>query len=172
MLLVGFEDGTTYLSIYDFFAIGAFSPKQMSPRLQANKILSHASHPYASTHALLVSSSSETKEELHFIPLDLYLIPETGRYLSLLASKSTQLQHVLRYIYETQCQIYSEFRASQDLPSRFIRNIEDALQEKTQCSWIHAAYHLVVTGDCYPSVKEWLVDELGERVRVSLYILV
>ena len=171
VLFIGFEDGTTYLSVYDFFAIGCFSSGQIFSRLQANKILVHTSHPYSSTHTLLASSDSEANQELHLIPLDLHLIPETGRYLSLLASKLTQLQHILTYIQETQSQIYSEVRTSQDLPSKFIRNIEEALQEKNQCDWKHAAYHLVVTGDCYPSVKEWLVDELGERVRAtkSLY---
>ncbi|KAI9849162.1 MAG: hypothetical protein M1837_005392 [Sclerophora amabilis] len=50
-----------------------------------------------------------------------------------------------------------------DLPSRFIRNIDESLEEGYRCTFVQAAYHLVVTGNCYPPVKEWLVEELAER---------
>ncbi|KAL8675570.1 MAG: hypothetical protein Q9168_000082 [Polycauliona sp. 1 TL-2023] len=60
-------------------------------------------------------------------------------------------------------QISTEIRTSQDLPSRFMRNINETLLEKSDCTWVNACYHLAATGHCYPEVKEWLVDELGER---------
>ena len=164
VLVTGFEDGTIHLSIYDFFEIGSFSLQRGPSQIESGRLLLHYSHPYFSTHSLLVSASFHGKDELCFVPLDLRLIPESGRYLSLLATKSTQMHNILRYIQQLQTQLYSEFKASQDLPSRFIGNIEEALQEKADCGWVHAAYQLVVTGSCYPAVKEWLVDELGERV--------
>lgn len=164
ILVVGFEDGTVYLSIYDFFEIGSFSLLQASRALKNSKPIMHCSHPYSTTHPLLVSASVNGAQELLVVPLDLRLISSAGRYLSLLASKSTQLHNILRYVHQVQRQMYSEFKISQDLPTRFIRNIEEALQEKCDCTWVQAAYHLVVTGNCYPPVKEWLVDELGERV--------
>ena len=101
------------------------------------------------------------------MPLDLRLLSNAGRYLAVLASKSTQLYHVLRYISQVQRQMSDEFKASQELPSRFIANIEEILQEQVGCNWTQAAYHLVVTGNCYPGVKEWLVDQLGERVCIK-----
>ena len=61
--------------------------------------------------------------------------------------------------------MHSDFKASQELPSRYIANIEESLQKQADCNWTQAAYHLVVTGNCCPEVKEWLVDQLGERVR-------
>lgn len=164
VLLVGCEDGSVQLSIYDFFEIGAFSLGQITHRGRPLRIVHHFSHPYSPSHGLILSSSSELLEDLHFLPLDLHLIPDTGRYLSLIASKSTQLQNVLRYLRDTQTQMYTEFDSSQDLPRKFIRNIDETLQEKNHCSFTNAAYHLVATGDCFPAVKEWLVDELGERV--------
>ena len=164
VLIVGFKDGTTHISIYDFFEIGSFTWKPASRDSQDDHLLLHVSHPYSSTHSLLVSSTLRSREELYFLPLDLRLIPETGQYLSLLASKTTQLLNILRYIQEVQAHIYSEYRVSQDLPGKFMQNIDEALQEKCQCNWVHAAYHLAVTGHCYPPVKEWLVEELGERV--------
>lgn len=114
---------------------------------------------------MLVANETATEADLYLVPLDLRLINNTGRYLSLLASKSTQLHNILRYIQQVQKQMYIEFKTSQDLPRRFMQNIEEPLQESVDCTWIQAAYHLVVTGNSYPQVKEWMVDELGERVR-------
>lgn len=166
VLIVGFEDGTIHLSIYDFFEIGSFNLQQASRGLKDCKVLLHCSHPLITTHSLLVKSVGEGREQTYVVPLDLRLIANRGTYLSLLASKSTHLHNVLRYIRQVQGQMYSDFKASQDLPRRFIANIEETLREKFDCDWLQAAYHLVVTGHCYPEVKEWLVDQLGERVRM------
>lgn len=167
MLVVGFEDGTIHLSIFDFFEIGSFNLRLANPDLTEIRPLLHCCHPFYSTHLLLVSTTRGDREGLCVVPLDLRLISSSGRHLAMLASKSTQLHNVLRYISQVQTQMYNEFQASQDLPGKFIRNIEETLQEKCNCGWIQAAYHLVVTGNCYPQVKEWLVDELGERVKSS-----
>ena len=164
ILLVGFEDGTIHLSIYDFFEIGSFNLRQASRGFRHCKPLLHCSHPFSTTHSLLVANSEEDNEDLYVVPLDLRLISSTGRYLSLLASKSTQMHNVLRYIRHVQKQMYSDFKASQELPNRFIESIEDTLRDQSDCNWMQAAYHLVATGHCLPGVKEWLVEQLGERV--------
>ncbi len=164
VLIVGFEDGTIHVSIYDIFEIGSFNLQTASRGFQDCKPILHAFHPLSTTHALLVANSARGNEELHVVPLDLRLVSNAGRYLSLLASKSTQLHNVLRYIRQVQGQMYSDFKASQDLPGKFIGNIEESLREQTDCNWMQAAYHLCVTGHCHPEVKEWLVDQLGERV--------
>lgn len=164
ILIVGFEDGTLHLSIFDFFEIGNFNLQQACRGFGACKPLLHCSHPLSTTHSLLVLATTGEEECLHLLPLDLRLISNAGRYLSLLASKSTQLHNVLRYIRQVQRQMFGDFKASQELPSRFIRNIDETLQEQCHCNWMQAAYHLVVTGNCYPEVKDWLVDQLGERV--------
>ena len=164
ILLLGAPDSALHLSIYDFFEIGDFKINDVIKSSHSYELIQHCSHPYSSTHGLLFAESSPFNTKYAFVPLDLKLIRDTGRYLSLIASKSTQLQNLLRYIQSTQVQIYNEFKSSQDLPAKFIRNIEETLQEKDQCSFVNAAYHLVATGDCFPAVKEWLVDALGERV--------
>ena len=161
VLLVGSSNGSLHLRIYDSFDLGMFDADRRDPR---SDIIGYASHPSSSTHALLFSGSQERKDEVILVPLDLRMITETGGYLSLIASKSTQLQNLLRYIIATQFQIYKEFATSQELPKRFIRNIEEALQEKKGCSFATAAYHLAATGDCYECMKEWLVDELRDQV--------
>ena len=168
MLLVGFQDGNIYLSINDVFEIGTFDSNQIAQNLQQSQMIRECSHPYSSTYAILLQSLSSNIQDLYIVPFDLRLIPETGRYLSLLASKSTQLHNVLRYVQEVQSQIYSEFRASQDLPQRFIHSIERTLQEQGQIDFVTAAYQLVATGVCSTPMKEWLTDELGDRVGTNL----
>lgn len=168
---MGFEDGTIHLSIYDFFEIGNFKLPHSFQDSRNCKPLLHCSHPLSTTHSLLVSTTGDDREGLLVVNLDLRLLSNGGRYLSSLASKSTQLQNILRYISQVQRQLYDDFKTSQDFPRRFIANIEEALQEQCDCSWVQAAYHLAVTGHCYPQVKEWLVDQLGERVRNVFLLL-
>ena len=168
VLLLGYEDGTTLLSIYNTFVVGPFDPSYINGASKSGTPILHASHPHSSTHIMLVQCSVSTGHGLHLIPLDLRLMTDNGRYSSLLAAKSSQLILLTRYIEAVQIHIESEFKASQDLQKRFIQNIEETLQEKCHCSWVQAAYHQVVTGHCYPEVKEWLVEELAERVCASL----
>ncbi len=167
ILLVGFENGTVHLSIYDFFEIGKFKLQQAFPDFERCRPILHCSHPYSTTHSLLISASADGQEALYMVALDLRLLSNAGRYLSLLASKSTQLHNVLRYIRQVQRQMSSDFKASQELPSRFMANIEETLRELSGCDWTQTAYHLVATGNCHPEVKEWLVDQLGERVQLG-----
>lgn len=167
ILVIGFEDGTIHLSLYDFFEIGNFDLQRASRSFERCRPLLHCSHPCSTTHSLLISTVVDGQEGLHMVPLDLRLLFNTGRYLSLLVSKSTQLHNVLRYVRQVQRQMFSDFKASQELPSRFMGNIDETLRELSDCNWIQIAYHLVVTGHCHPEVKEWLVDRLGERVRLG-----
>lgn len=165
VLLTGFDNGTLHVSIYDCFEIGSFNLEQAAAVLKGCEPLLHASHPYISTHTLFACTDGSPERDLYFIPLDLRFISNSGQYLSLLASRSTQLQHLLRYIRQVQNQMVNEWRSAQDLPSKFIRNINETLDEECQCDWVHAAYHLIVTGNCFTPVKEWLTNELTERVR-------
>ncbi|KAI9802111.1 MAG: hypothetical protein M1833_002032 [Piccolia ochrophora] len=162
ILLIGFSNSEIHLRIYDCFDVGSFDLGRASGLARGSRPVICASHPFSSTHAILATSNAE-RGQLLFVPLDLRFISSSGGYLSLLASKSTQLQNLLRYIRQAQKVMEAEWRTSQDLPAKFMRNINEALQEKNGCNWVHAAYHQVVTGHCYPSVREWLVEELSER---------
>lgn len=164
VLVVGFDDGTVHLRIFDCFEIG--SVQIGTPIPLSRRILLHASHPLSSTHALLAAAPSQDggQDILHLLTLDLRFITNSGRYLSLLASKTTQLQNLLRYIGQVQRQIELEWKNTQELPTRYMRNINEDLQEKCNCDFVTALYHLVVTGDCFEPLKEFLVDIVGERV--------
>lgn len=165
VLVVGFDDGTIHLNLYDFFQIGDFNLQQASSYLRHSKPLSHCSHPYSTTHSLIVSSSSSSREPLlSVVPLDLRLVSKAGKYLSVLASKSNQMHNIIRYLHLVCKEVCNELQSSQELPRKFIHTVEKPLEEKSDCTWVQAAYHLVVTGDCLPGVKDWLADDLGERV--------
>ncbi|KAJ5091262.1 Anaphase-promoting complex subunit 4 [Penicillium alfredii] len=164
VLFVGFDDGNVHLRIFDCFEIGSFPVGDAAGHAGSYQILRHASHPLSSTHAMLATSSlDQGPSPLNLVTLDLRFITKSGRYLSLLASKTTQLQNLLRYIGQVQRQIELEWKNAQELPARFLRSVSEDLQEKCQCDFITAIYHLVVTGHCFEPMKEFLVDIVGER---------
>jgi anaphase-promoting complex subunit 4 len=96
--------------------------------------------------------------------MDLRFVSASSEYLSLLASRSTALGNLLRYINQVQILMSTEWQTSQDLPRKFLRNINETLQEKHGCDVVQAMYHSVATGHTFPVMREWLVDELAERV--------
>ncbi|KAJ5359271.1 uncharacterized protein N7496_011684 [Penicillium cataractarum] len=164
VLFVGFDDGSVHLRIFDCFEIGSFPIGESAGVAGSCHILCHASHPLSSTHALLVSpTNGQSDEPINLVTLDLRFITKSGRYLSLLASKTTQLQNLLRYISQVQKQIEVEWKNAQELPARFLRSVNQDLQEQCQCDFTTAIYHLVVTGHCFEPMKEFLVDIVGER---------
>lgn len=163
VMVVGTKQGTIHLSIYDSFVIGSF----MSPLLPGNatsELVVHASHKEYSTHSLLLRASVPGKR-LYFVSMDLRFISASSEYLSLLASRSTALQNLLRYINQVQVQMVTEWKSTQDLPGRFLDSINETLAERDNRDIVQALYHSVATGHTVPSVREWLVDELSERVR-------
>ncbi|KAL5354579.1 hypothetical protein ACLOAV_000668 [Pseudogymnoascus australis] len=142
IMVVGTSTGHIHLSIFDSF---------------------HASHPQSSTHGLLMKSTSTLVGGLFFVPMQLGFLTAESSDLSLLASRSSALQNLLRYIHQVQTLMKAEYQATQELPSRFLGNIDETLAEHGDWTIAPALYHQVVTGHTLPEVKEWLVDELAER---------
>ena len=130
-------------------------------------MLQHIIHPLSSTHALIVQTSKKKgDEELHVLALDLNFIPQTTPYyLSTLATKSTQLLNLLRYLMQIALHLSIELRGAFDLPNKFIRNINDTLAQSSDgpTNFITASYQLVVTGECSDELRDWMIDEIGER---------
>lgn len=166
VLLVGLDDGTVHLRIFDCFEIGSFQVGDSVGNSSACRLLQHASHPLNSTHALLASVQGPdgAPDALHLLTVDLRFITRSGRYLSLLAYKTTQLQNLLRYINQTQKQIELEWKNAQELPARYMRSISEDLQQKSHCDFVTAVYHQVVTGDSFDPMREFFVEIVGERV--------
>jgi len=165
VMVVGTKEGDIHLSIYDSFVIGSFT----SPIIiggHSSQLVLHASHQKCSTHSLIMKTSV-SENSLHFVPMDLRFVSASSHYLSLLASRSTALQNLLRYIHQVQILMLNEWKATQELPAKFLRNINETLGEKGSRNIVQALYHSVATGHTFPAVREWLVDELTERVSHS-----
>lgn len=157
------ERGTVHPSVYDSLETVTVSlPSTWS--IESSPLL-HASHPYGCSHGLLMQTTSlksQTKN-VTFVPLTLNFIPSAGIYLHLIASKTSQLQNLLLYI--TQClqRIRTFYKHATDLPSKFMMNISETLEEKGQGDLTTNLFHLACTGACPPLIREWLVDELAEQ---------
>ena len=163
VMVVGTKEGHIHLTIYDSFVVGSFD-SPLSVGGEPPYLVLHASNEHYSTHGLLMRSPCAFGT-LYLVPMDLRFVSASSEYLSLLASRSTALQNLLRYINQVQGLMASEWKATQELPGRFIRNINETLGEKGNRDIVQALYHSVATGHTFPEVREWLVDELAERVR-------
>lgn len=172
-------NGGLHLSIYDSFPIGSFkvpikhgSGPPSSQELDGEfELYLHASHPEVSTHALLMRQAGrERGKALYLVPMDLHFVSYSPVNLSLLASKTTTLQKLLRYIFQTQTHIRNEWRSTRELPSRFLNIVQQDL-ENMECGptdIVQALYHTVLTGHVYQPVRQWLVDSIGDRVGILL----
>lgn len=166
-MVVGTKEGTIHLSIYDSFVIGSFTAPLL-PGTDTSELVLHASHKHYSTHSLLLRAPAGKR--LYLVPMDLRFISASSEYLSLLASRSTALQNLLRYINQVKTQIVAEWKSTQELPSRFLGSINETLAGQQNRDIVQALYHSVATGHTIPAVREWLVDELSERVRKTYHV--
>lgn len=166
VMVLGTKQGSIHLSIYDSFIIGSFNSQNIVRSVASASpphLVLHSSHEEFSTHSLLLRR--EEDHTIYFVPMDLRFVSVASKYLPLIASRSTALQNLLRYIQQTQVLMVNEWKSTQDLPSRFLRNINETLGETSNRDIVQALYHSVATGHTFPQVKEWLVDELADRVR-------
>jgi anaphase-promoting complex subunit 4 len=172
VMLVGTDNGQIHLSIYDSFIIGSFDYR-LPAIIGAEKPLKlayHAAHQDLSTHMLVFQPSAEGKtKELYLVPIDLTFIYSSPENLSLLASKTTTLQKLLRYVKQVRMHMAYEWQSTRELPTKFLDSINESLREAGTYGSMdigQALYHSVVTGHHFPEVKEWLVDQVAERVSV------
>ena len=176
ILMAKTSNTTVHIRIFDSFEIGNVDVSRVLPKgLRLRRMVQSASHPLTSKLYMLLETeadgpASRSKHaerdglSLHLIETDLRFIAQTGYNLTLVATKATQLQNLLRYLLQISNQLSQELRTAFDLPSRFLRNVSESLAEQdSSASFATAAYHLVVTGQCDGRFKEWLVEEVGER---------
>ncbi|KAI8634954.1 anaphase-promoting complex, cyclosome, subunit 4-domain-containing protein [Xylariaceae sp. FL1651] len=169
VMIVGTSDGHIHISIYDSFVIGSFKyslPSSFSKPAEL-QLCGSASHLDLSTHMLIFKpSTGDTTKTLYLVPIDLTFIHSSPENLSLLASKTTTLQKLLRYVKQVQIHMLHEWQSTRELPNRFLNSINETLREAGTYGDMkigQAMYHSVVTGHAFPEVKEWLVDQLAER---------
>ncbi|KXX79069.1 Anaphase-promoting complex subunit 4 [Madurella mycetomatis] len=169
VMVVGTADGGIHLSIYDSFVIGTFkhSPRtaKAEPGSSVFQLCGHGSHPEISSHMLLLRPQRSEENSIYLVPMDLTFIHHSPVNLSLLASKTTTLQNLLRYLKQTQSHMVGEWKSTRELPGRFLLGVQDDLKKIPNggLTIVQALCHTVVTGHIFPPVKEWLVDSLAER---------
>ncbi|KAF4510419.1 hypothetical protein G6O67_002307 [Ophiocordyceps sinensis] len=164
VMVVGTSDGKLQLSVHDSFIVGSFQCPAVGLSASCQTVR-HASHPNVSTHVLVLADKTIEPDELHLLPMDLPFLSSSPVSLSLLTSKLTTLQKLLRYLKQTQLHMLVEWKNARELPSRFLRSVEgdlDAMQSGPR-GIVPALYHTVVTGHAYRPVREWLVDSIAER---------
>ena len=167
VMVVGTDAGDVHLSIYDSLTIDTFhypSPTSRGPL----RLVQHASHRDVSTHALLFRPSEPNVIEI--VPMDLSFVVSSPINLSLLASKLTTLQKLLRYVRQCFLHMQVEYKNTRELPSRFLASVQEDLEksESGPRDIVSALYHTLVTGHTHEVVREWLVDSLAERVSSSI----
>ncbi|KAK0722752.1 anaphase-promoting complex, cyclosome, subunit 4-domain-containing protein [Lasiosphaeria miniovina] len=169
VMIIGTADGGIHLSIYDSFVIGTFkhSPRTAGPASGSGvfQLCGHGSHHGTSTHTLLLRPQGGDGTVLYLVPMDLVFVHYSPVNLSLLASKMTMMQNLLRYLKQTQSHMTSEWKSTRELPARFLLGVQEDLQKTPRggLTIFQALYHTVATGHAFPPVKEWLVDSLAER---------
>ncbi|KAK4650360.1 hypothetical protein QC762_706750 [Podospora pseudocomata] len=163
VMVVGMEDGGVHLSICDSFVVGMFRHEPVEG--EGVMLCGHASHEETSTHVLLMRPREGEVRRLHLVPMDLTFVHYSPVNLSLLASKMTMLQNLLRYVKQTQTHMTNEWKSTRELPQRFLNGVENDLKrmEGGGLSIVQALCHTVATGHVFKPVKEWLVDVVAER---------
>ncbi|KAI1433985.1 anaphase-promoting complex, cyclosome, subunit 4-domain-containing protein [Xylaria sp. CBS 124048] len=169
VMIVGTNDGQVHINIYDSFVVGSFHytlPPSFGNQVEL-QLCGSASHIELSTHILIFKpSTANMKNTLYLVPIDLTFIYSSPENLSLLASKATTLQKLLRYVKQVTVHMLHEWQSTRELPNRFLNSINETLREAEiygEMNINQALYHSVVTGHTFPEVKQWLVDQLTER---------
>ncbi|POS84396.1 hypothetical protein EPUL_003540, partial [Erysiphe pulchra] len=160
VMIFGTKEGRIQVIIYDSFFIGSFE-SPVSVNGSSCFLTLHSSQENSSTHALIFKHPDT--ENLFFVTMDLRFISASNGNLSLLASRSTALQNLLRYIFQVQTLMFTEWKASRELPDKFLQSINKTLNEKYECDIVQALCHSLATGHVYPPIKEWLMHEISER---------
>ena len=169
VMVVGTSDGGIHLSMYDSFVIGSFNPLRTAARPHPLpldlQLCGHGAHPDISTHSLVFRSKEQGKS-LYFLPMDLTFVYDSPVDLALLASKTTTLQNLLRYLKQALSHMTGEWKSTRELPARFLFGVREDLEKMPTgpMTIVQALFHTVTTGHVFPPVKDWLVDSVAERV--------
>lgn len=165
VLLLAQSDGTVRLVFYDSLSIGSISVPTTWD-VKSPRFLKHASHPFSHSHMFLaqIHSGKTSASKTVLIPLSLRFMKSAGSHLHMIEHKTAQLETLVQYVNECLLAISHHWAHAKDLPGKFMANINETLAENQEPSLVQSLFHLAVTGDCPPTLKEWLVDILAERV--------
>lgn len=178
IMLVGHDDGQVRIIVDDIVEV-SHGPKGDDSASGLGKApLLYSSHPQSSRHALLFAVPEQTEiqegkklqsKTYRHLSLNLFTIPllsSGGSHLHLIVSMTAQIRDLCNYIsYSILC-AKSDWNTHTNLPSRFMENINETLDEKDEGTLEQNLQHLAMSGNLTPTILEWLRDELAERVSV------
>ncbi|KAH9819865.1 Anaphase-promoting complex, cyclosome, subunit 4 [Teratosphaeria destructans] len=121
--------------------------------------LMHVAHSTCATHAIL---GSQEGAHISTSFLDLPLDQLGGPSLHVIATNTKRIQNLLSYITQTVRCIQHDYMTGHTSPNRFLNSLNLELEEKQEGNAVMALYHLAMTGDLTPTMKEWLVDIVKE----------
>ncbi|KAF2770899.1 hypothetical protein EJ03DRAFT_335140 [Teratosphaeria nubilosa] len=121
--------------------------------------LMHVAQTACATHAIL---GSQEGPNISTSFLDLPLDQLGGPSLHVIATNTKRIQNLLSYITQTIRCIQHDYTTGLTSPNRFLNSLNLELDEKQEGNAVMALYHLAMTGDFTPTMKEWLVDIVKE----------
>lgn len=169
IVTVAESDAQLHIRIFDFFEVGDIDLNHAAhiPKgCHLTQVRQIASHPLSHKISLLVDEASDGPQgALHLLELELKLLEQSSLALPVVATKSTQLHNIIRYLRQIESQLAREIKTAFDLPARFIRTLEEDLKEQDSegSTFQTSAYHALLTGEVSGKFKEWLTEVLGER---------
>ncbi|KEQ61986.1 uncharacterized protein M437DRAFT_50508, partial [Aureobasidium melanogenum CBS 110374] len=111
----------------------------------------------------VTDGSNQGFKNLHISLFDIPLMSSGGSHLHLIVSRTAQLRDLCGYISCSIVSAKSDWTTHTNLPSRFMENVNETLEEKGEGALEDNLYHLAMTGNFTPTMLEWLRDELAER---------
>jgi anaphase-promoting complex subunit 4 len=124
--------------------------------------LRHASHPLAHCHVVMANMGADG---LGLVPISLRFLKSVGHNVHFIDFKTAQLEMLVQYIGECVSVVFHHWKHARELPRRFQQNVAEVLEDKKKPVLMASLYQLASTGRCTNYVKEWLTDEVAERVR-------
>lgn len=144
-------------------------------------ISSQASHPLCSSLATISQNlhrdddrgASDDGAEKPKVTLSLQLtsfdaLKKSGRYFLFVERKTHELQLLCAYVLQCVAAIRDAWNSGQEIPSRFINIVREALAQMNFIDVDAALYHQAVTEDALEPVREWLTDTVQDRVRCMI----
>jgi Anaphase-promoting complex, cyclosome, subunit 4 len=165
-LLLSNQEGAIRVIVYDSLSIGNIS----LPFAHPAQHIKHASHPLAHCYVLLSQYEVDPGQfKTVLLPISFRFLRFAGGNIHFIDSKTAQLELLVQYVGEALTAVEHHWKHAQDLPYRFQQSIRETLLEKEEPTLSQSLYQLAVTGHCSEILREWLTDQLTERVR---YIMI
>lgn len=169
--LISHRDGRVCTYLYDDFDAGDYH--LFATVMQDAQITRHSSHIDSDCHSLLIrnTANGELSNEtaaveggLSLTLLQLNAVGQSSIFSEYVVQLTTRMTALVQYLLLSAASMRLAWSASQDLPKRFMSNVNESLAEEKQPSnLIQSFYHTCLTGDCPPVVQDWLKDQIGER---------